>query len=174
MKKQARYTAFIASSIDGRISKSSQSQVDWTSKEDWNFFQKSLAQSDVVVVGSNTYGLSKDRIDKRNAIVLTSKVIKPKISGSVLFLNPKKTNLKKFIESKNYKKVALIGGPQVYAFCLENKMLNELFVTIEPYVLLSGVPMFSGKKFEKYKFVLKSIKKLNNNSTILLQYIYAR
>ncbi len=170
MEKQAKYIAYVASSIDGRISKSSKSKVSWTSKEDWIFFQKALNGVDAVVVGHNTYKVSEARIKRRNAVVLTSKVSKPKVSGSVIFLNPKKSNLKKFIQGKHYKKVAIIGGPQVYSFCLDNKMLDELFVTIEPYVFNLGIPMFSGKSFKKYSFKLLSIKKLNKMGTILLQY----
>jgi dihydrofolate reductase len=170
MKKQVKYTAYVATSIDGRISESRRSKVDWASSEDWAFFQKALKGMDVVVVGYNTYKVSENRIKRRNAIVLTSKVNMPKTQGLVVFLNPKKSDLKKFIQSKNYKKVAVIGGPQVYNFCLENKMLDELFVTIEPYVFTSGVPMFSGKSFKKHNFTLLSVKKLNKTGTILLHY----
>ncbi|MEK7105027.1 MAG: dihydrofolate reductase, partial [Patescibacteria group bacterium] len=149
------------------------SPVDWTSKEDWNFFQKSLTKMDVVVAGHNTYKVAEARFKRRNTIVLTSKINKLESSGSVVFFNPKKSNLEIFLQSKNYKKVAILGGPKVYNFFLENKMLDELFVTIEPYVFTTGIPMFSGGKFQKYSFVLKSIKKLNKKGTILLKYKYA-
>lgn len=125
---------------------------------------------DAVIVGHNTYKAAETKLKKRNTIVLTSKVNTIKIVGSVVFLNPQKSNLKKFLQSKNYKNVAIIGGPKVYNFCLENKMLDELFVTIEPYVFTAGVPMFSGNQFKKYRFNLESIKKLNKKSTILLRY----
>ena len=167
-----RYIAYVATSIDGRIAKNAKSGADWTSKEDWNFFQKSLTKTDAVVVGLNTYKVAEARLKKRNTIVLTSKVGKPKIKDSVIFFNPKKSNLKKFLQSRNYKKVAILGGAKVYAFCLKNKMLDELFVTIEPYVFTAGIPMFFGKKFEKYKFSLQSIKRLNKSGTILLKYKY--
>ena len=49
-------------------------------------------------------------------------------------------------------------------------MFNEFFVTIEPYVFTTGVPMFSGDKFQKYKFSLQMIKRLNKRGTILLKY----
>jgi len=165
-----KYTAYVAVSIDGRIAKNSQSGTDWTSKEDWNFFQKSLKKFDAVVVGHNTYNVSKHRLKKRHTIVLTSKATKLKSFGSVIFFNPEKSNLKNFLKSKNYKKVAILGGGKVYDFCLRNKMLDELFVTIEPYVFTAGVPMFSGAKFKKYKFILQAVKKLNKNGTILLHY----
>ena len=165
--------AYVAASIDGRIAKSGDSGTDWTSKEDWNFFQKSLEKFDAVVVGHNTFKVAKDRLIKRNTLVLTSKVNASRIDGKVTFLNPEKSNIKKFLQSKNYKKIAILGGPKVYNFFLQNKMLDELFVTIEPYVFTFGVPMFTGKVFKKYKFSLVSAKKLNKNGTLLLKYKYA-
>ncbi|MDP2812433.1 MAG: dihydrofolate reductase [bacterium] len=172
LKIKISFTAYVASSIDGRIAKSGDSGTDWTSKEDWFFFQKSLKKFDAVVVGHNTFRITKAQLKKRNTIVFTSKINKPKFCGSVIFFNPKKSNFKKFIKSQNYKKVAVLGGPKVYNYFLENKILDELFVTIEPVVFTTGVPMFSGKLFRKYKFSLVSTKKLNKNGTLLLKYKY--
>jgi len=165
-----KYIAYMVSSIDGRISKGSNSGIDWTSKEDSNFYQNSLKKVDAVIVGHNTYRLASKRKWK-DAIVLTSKVNLPKINGETIFFNPKKYNLKKFLRSKNYKKVAVIGGSRVYDFCLRNKMMDELFITIEPYVFTTGIPMLSGNVFLKHKFFLQSIKKLNKKGTVLLRYI---
>jgi dihydrofolate reductase len=168
--KKIKYIGYVASSIDGRIAKNKHSLVDWTSKEDWNFFQEALSQADAVVVGRNTYKTAENRLKKRNTIVFTSKVDKPKVQGSIVFFNPNKSNLKKFLQNKNYKKVAIIGGPKVYNFFLKHNILDELFVTIEPYVFTTGIPMFSSNIFKKYKFILQTIKKLNKKSTLLLKY----
>jgi dihydrofolate reductase len=159
----------VATSIDGRIARDAESGTDWTSKEDWRFFQKSLAKMDAVIVGRNTYKIAEKRLRRRNTIVLTSRG-KFSQSGSVFFLNPSKHNLRAFLNEKNFKKVAIVGGGQVYDYCLRHKMLDELWVTVEPYVFTGGVPMFAGEGFKKHKFVLVSAKKLNKRGTILLQY----
>src|SRR3989344_664910 len=169
---KAKYTAYVAASIDGRISKNKNSKIDWTSREDWEFLQKSLKKTDAVIVGSNTYKVYKNLLNKRHTFVLTSKIKKIKIEGSVVFINPGNNNVKKFISSKGYEKVAVLGGSYIFNFCLAHKMLDILFLTIEPYIFTAGVPMFAGNKFRKYKFFLESIKRLNKNGTILLKYIY--
>lgn len=166
------FTAYVASSIDGRIAKSGKSGADWTSPEDWNFFQKSLRKVDAVIVGHNTFNVAQDRLKRRETIVLTSKVNKLKAQNKTFFLNPKRSNLKKFLENQKCKKVAILGGAKVYDFCLKNKMMDELFVTIEPYVFTAGISMFSGREFKKYKFLLQSVKKLNKKGTLLLKYKY--
>ncbi len=164
------YVAYVAASIDGRISQSNRSKLNWTSIEDWNFFQKSIKKFDAVVVGHNTYKVFEINLKKRNTIVFTHQINNPKLFGSVTFLNPQKSNFKKFIKSKNYKKVTILGGPKIYNFFLEDGMLDELYVTIEPYVFTAGVPMFSSAKFKKYKFSLLSAKRLNKKGTLLLKY----
>jgi dihydrofolate reductase len=168
--KKVKLIAFAAASIDGRIARSSRSGTDWTSPEDWRFFQASLKGMDAVIVGRNTYKVVQDKLSKRNAIVLTSKVKKLRISGSVVFLNPKNVDLKKFLQNRKYKKIGIVGGSKVYDYCLRHNLLHELFLTIEPYIFTSGVPMFSGKTFKKHKFTLISVKKLNKQGTLLLQY----
>ena len=173
MAIKTKYVAYVATSIDGRIAKNTKSGADWTSKEDWNFFQTALTKMDAVVVGYNTYKVAEARLQARNTIVLTSKFKTIKVKGKVTFINPSKVNLKNFIQSKAYKKVAILGGPKVYDFCLRNKMLDELFVTIELYIFGNGVPMFSNDKFKKYNLSLDSVKKLNKKGTILLKYKYA-
>ena len=169
-KYNVKYTALVASSIDGRIAKDSRSFADWTSKEDWNFFQTFIAKVDVVIVGYNTYKVAKERLDKRNTIVFTSKYNKIKEVGSVVFLNPALIYFKEFIEQKGYKKIAILGGPAIYNYFLENKMLDELLLTIEPIIFTNGIPMFLGKKFKKYELNLVSVKKLNKKGTLLLKY----
>src|SRR3989344_2406840 len=172
MRKSAsiRCAAFAAASIDGRIAQSSTSGTDWTSAEDWRFFQTSLKEMDAVIAGRSTYEVAKDKLSKRNTIVLTSKVRDIRISGSVVFINPKSYDLKKFLQSKKYKKVGIVGGAKVYDYCLRRKLMDELFLTIEPYVFTKGVPLFAVSEFKKHRFKLVSAKKLNKQGTILLQY----
>jgi len=163
------YVAYVATTVDGRIAERSRAKINWTSKEDWNFFQKSLKKFDAVVVGHNTYLMAKKNLDKRNTMVFTSKVSSPKARGSVVFFNPEKSDFLKFVKEKKYKNMAILGGPKVYDFFLKNNLLHEIFVTMEPYIFTSGVPMFEGK-FQKHKLTLKSMKKLNRKGTILLHY----
>ncbi len=168
-----KYIAYVASSIDGRIAKKNNSDIDWTSKEDSEFYQNSLKKVDVVIVGHNTYRLAGKR-NWKDAIVLTSKFHIPKVKGNITFFNPKRYDLKKLLQERNYKKVAIIGGSKVYDFCLRNKMMDEIFVTIEPYIFTNGISMFSGSTFKKYKLHLHSIKVLNKKKTVLLRYLIKR
>ena len=167
IQHRPRYIAFVAASIDGHISLSSKRPPHWTSKEDWEFFQKSLSRIDAVVVGRNTYESVSKRLRKRNTFVLSSRPKTLFRRGIVTFVNPKKAKLSKLLEG--YKSVAVLGGGAVYQFMLENKLLDEIFVTIEPLLFGRGREMFIGGK-RTTRASLLSIRRLNQSGTLLLHY----
>ncbi len=162
-----RYLAFVATSIDGRISVAKTHPPDWTSKEDWLFFQKALSRVDAVVVGRNTYTSVAERLSKRNTFVLSSRPKKICRRGTVTFVNPVTVPLAPLFA--RYKTVAVLGGGMVYRFMLENGLLDELFVTIEPLVFGRGKEMFVGGT-QTTRLRLHGIRQLNKNGTILLHY----
>lgn len=167
LQHKPRYIAFVATSVDGRISLSSKHPPHWTSKEDWQFLQKSLSHVDAVVVGRNTYEAAADRLRKRNTFVLSSRPKALTRRGTVTFVNPEKVNLSKLLES--YKSVAVLGGGTVYRFMLEQELLDEIFVTVEPLIFGRGKEMFIGST-QTTRVKLLSVKRLNRTGTLLLRY----
>ena len=167
LQHKPRYIAFVAASLDGRISLSSKHPPHWTSKEDWDFFQKSLARVDAVVVGRDTYQSVAERLRKRNTFVLSSRPKTLTRRGTVTFVNPAKVNLSKLLE--RHKSIAVLGGGTVYRFMLENKLLDEIFVTVEPFIFGRGKEMFVGG-IRTARVKLLSAKRLNRNGTLLLHY----
>lgn len=164
---KTHFVAYVASSIDGRISLEKRKLPDWTSAEDWKFFQRELARADAVVVGRNTYLSVASRLQKRTTFVLSSRIKNTLKKDGVTFVNPKSQNLKKLFSV--YKTVAVVGGARVYQTMLDNNLLDELYVTLEPLVFGRGIPMFSNGSHTR-QFELVSVKKLNAKGTILLRY----
>ena len=162
-----KFTAYIASSVDGFISKSKTELPDWTSKEDREFFQKSLKGHDAFVMGRNTY-IATDKLPRRdNTFVLTNRTKQTKKQDKITFINPESTDLKTLLSK--FKRVAVLGGGQTYQYMLNNKMIDEIFLTVEPIVLGEGVRMFADKtKMVKLKLI--SAEKLNTKGTMLLHY----
>ncbi len=167
LKYKTKFIAFVAISVDGKISLKAKTPPDWTSPEDWNFLQKSLAKMDAVIVGRNTYRAAAERLRKRNTFVLSSQIKNIQRRGSVTFINPQNVGLQDIL--KTYKTVAVLGGGGVYKFMLENNLLDEMFVTIEPLVFGRGKDMVvEGTKTTKLHLI--SIRKLNKHGTILIHY----
>src|SRR3989344_3190742 len=172
---KTRFVALLASSVDGRISLAKKTSPDWTSKEDWKFFQDFLLKVDAVVVGRNTYEAAKISLRKRITFVLSSRIKnslpKEYQTGSVTFVNPKNVNLKRLF--RKFKTVAVLGGSFVYQTMLEKGLMDDLYVTFEPLIFGRGTEMFRGGRKTKRKTTrlsLQSMRNLNNSGTILLHY----
>ncbi|HZX19863.1 MAG TPA: dihydrofolate reductase family protein [archaeon] len=156
--------------MDGKIAKNSAHFSDWSSKEDKDFLHKKMNDSDVILVGNNTYKIAKKPLSKRNCIVFTSSVPKTKkAKENLLYCNPKKIDFKKLILDLGYKKICVLGGAKTYGYFLEKNLLNEIFLTIEPIVFGSGISLFDFDAGIK-KFKLVSVKKLNKKGAVLLHY----
>lgn len=162
-----RYLAFIAASVDGRISLTSKTLPNWTSKEDWQFLQNSLARVDAVVVGRNTYRAAAARLRRRNTYVLSRRLTTMRRRGTVTFVNPNRIDLAELL--RGYKTVAILGGGMIYRTMLERNLLDEIFVTIEPLIFGRGKEMFIGGT-RTVKLRLLSMRRLNRFGTLLLRY----
>ena len=154
-------------SIDGRISLDSTRLPDWTSTEDWKYFQKSLKKMDAVVAGRATYDVAKAHMDKRNSYVLTRSVTEAKKEGSVTFVNPAHTDVAALLSK--YKNVGNVGGAEAYQTMLDLGLFDDLYLTIEPIVFGRGQALFTGGA-KNHSFTLVSAKKLNKKGTLLLHY----
>ena len=164
------YTALAAITLDGKIARSEKSGSNWTSPEDKTFMRRHLDKSDVIIVGHTTYKIAAKPLAKRNCIVLTRGVAGgfEQTKPNLAFCNPAKVNLKKVIAAKGYRRVAVLGGSQIYSYCSDKGMMDELYLTIEPIVFGEGVSLFSRlSKTPKFKFI--SIKTLNARGTVLMR-----
>ncbi|MEK7617954.1 MAG: dihydrofolate reductase family protein [Patescibacteria group bacterium] len=168
---KTNYIAIAAITLDGKIAKGKNHMSDWTSPEDKVFMRALLAKCDVVIVGNNTYKTAIKPLSKRNCIVFSRSVNKPvRKSGNLLFINPNKTNTKKLIGKLGHRNIAILGGAQTYTYCLENEMLDELYLTVEPIVFGQGIVLFTSSKDLNRTFQLVSMEKLNEQGTLLLKY----
>ncbi len=167
---KSKYIAIAAVTIDGKIAKHSKHQTDWTSKEDKDFLHSMLDKCDLVIVGRKTYDLAQKPLSKRNCLVLTRRIKDVKIAGPrLVYCHPGNFDLENYIEKKHYKKIAVLGGKQIYNYFLERDLLDEIYLTIEPLIFGSGLGLFDiNDKSMNYK--LKSVKKLNREGSVLLHY----
>jgi len=164
------YRALAATSIDGKIAKRADHFSDWTS-EDKQHLRDTIAASDVIVIGNNTYKLAEDRLQKRNCIVLTSTVATiQRIHSLLTYMNPSNYPLADLINESGYKTICILGGTQIYSYCLHNNLIDELHITVEPVVFGEGLPLFNTP--HESNFELTSSQQLNKRGTMLLKYTY--
>ena len=164
-----------AASINGKITKGDDPNViKWTSNEDKAFYKRFLKKQDVLIRTSATYKLSHH--DGSGAhykqIVLTRSPEKYRheaIKNRLEFTNETPKKLIERLEQEGNNNVLLAVGRNVASLFLKEDLIDEFYLTIEPLLFGKGAPMFSEEKFDK-KATLKSMKKVNNNGTLLLHY----
>lgn len=164
-----RCIAVAATTIDGKIALDAGHFSDWTSAEDKDFLHEMLDKSDVVVVGNNTYKTAIEPLSKRNCLVFTTSVAtSERKSDNLIYCNPASSECLALMQK--YETVAILGGTQTYTYFLENDLLDELYLTIEPIAFGRGLNLFESSKNMNAHFKLESTKHLNEKGTVLLHY----
>ncbi|MSU55873.1 MAG: dihydrofolate reductase [Candidatus Taylorbacteria bacterium] len=169
----ATFTLIAAVSLDGRITAGKREGSEWTSKEDKKFFQSELDKADAVIMGRKTFEAIPRPLKPRNRIVFTHRdfVIPSKdgIQSPVAF----KGSVKKLIgllKRNAWTRIAVVGGTSIYGWFLEKKLIDELYITVEPVIFGSGKLLTANTLSRTTDFTLQSMQKLNKTGTVLLHY----
>lgn len=151
----------------------------WSSKEDFKHFQQIRSQHNLLVMGSGTFNSVKEsdiaglRAEKdRLRIIMTSKPQSYKeyvVPGQLEFSNETPTALVARLEKAGFTKLLLVSGGRLATSFLKANLIDELLLTIEPYIFGNGEPFVHEEKFA-IKLALLSAKKLNTQGTLLLKY----
>lgn len=168
----------MVSSLDGKITKGNSPNIyEWTSKEDQEYFFSLIAMSNAIIMGSKTYKAVKHRIrlqKKLLRIVLTKNPEKYSheiVSGQLEFSNESPKELVSRLKKTGYKKILVVGGEKVNTSFLKAKLIDELYLTIEPVVFGKGKNLFEEIELRK-SLQLISLRRLNKKGTLLLKYSY--
>ena len=169
MKSSPIIIAAAAVTIDGKIARHAGHFTDWTSPEDKTFLHDLLDKSDIIVVGNNTYKIAQKQLAERSCVVFTHSVrTTARQHDNLLFCNPGRVDMRTILDP--YKTVAVLGGTQTYTYFLENDLLDEIYLTIEPLVFGRGLNIFESTAAKEEKPRLLAVKKLNKEGSILLHY----
>lgn len=133
---------YIATSLDGYIAREDGS-IDWlpeSAESGYDAFYKSV---DTVIIGKTTY----DQVltfgkypykDKKSFVFTTTNHIKDE---NVEFLS----DVDKFVADGFPgvgKNIWLVGGAQIIASFLKQKVVDEIIITMIPVILGKGIPLF--------------------------------
>ena len=167
-------------SLDGRFTKWEGKNIyEWSSEEDYQFFNKTKAENNLIVMGSATFdhvrqiekaGLKPEK--ERLRVVLTKNSDKYKefeVSGQLEFSDENPKKLVERLEKAGYKQMLLVSGGAVANSFLKDSLISELWLTLEPRIFGSGQSLAEGQDLD-IKLELISSEKLNNQGTLLLKY----
>jgi dihydrofolate reductase len=154
----------MAATLDGRIAKSSDHFPDWTSREDKKFFQRVSKEAGVVIMGDKTFATFPSPLKDRLNVVFTLDE-NPKASEGVKWVKGEPEEVLKELEGMGYEAAILGGGAAINGMFLEKKLIDEIYVTIEPKIFGDSLSLFKGDFDVNLK--LKETEKINDDSVVL-------
>lgn len=162
----------MVSSLNGRITKGNSNESQWwASKEDQKNFHGLLKKAKLIVMGSKTYEASKKNIilTSNKLRVILTRHPKKSIPNILEFTNDAPKQLVTKLSKRGYKELLLVGGGEINSLFLKAKLVNELYLTLEPVIFGTGKLLTSDGTFNS-NLKLVSSKKLNSNGTLLCRY----
>lgn len=152
-----------ALSADGYIAKDENHPAFWTSKEDKKRLVELTKRAGVVVMGSTTFKtLPRPLKERLNVVYSRTKSFE---GAEVTQKDP--VELLKELEGRGFKEIAVCGGSYIYTLFMKARVVNRLFLTIEPIVFGSGVRLFNEEMLFHLKLVSTS---QAENGALLLEY----
>ena len=155
-----------ATSLNGKIAASvDQSSLEWTSKEDTKFFVEKTKECKVMIMGRKTFDTIGRGLKDRLMIVMTCDPEKFAPIEGVEFSCSSPQQILSDLETRGYSSVAITGGAGVYSMFLKEKLITDVFLTIEPILFGNGIPL--AEAFEDVRLELVETKMLGEQSVLL-------
>ena len=159
---------YIAESLDGYIALPD-GGISWLSEfesggEDYGY-SKFYSGIGAVVMGSKTYeqalGFEKWPYPGMTTYVVTHRKFGKKPDSKVLFYKGDLNKLVKEAKSKTRKDVWLVGGANLIAGFMNEKLIDEYVISVIPVLLKEGIALFNGLKSKK-RLVLIGVRRFPN------------
>lgn len=161
---------YMAVTINGYVAGEGD-DTSWVSSEEWDSFRKVANGVGNIVIGRRTYEIMKDSGDFDNfkdftVVVVTNKDLRDLPKFVVAVKSPKEALEK--LQKKAFKKALVAGGGSLNSSFLKEKLIDEIYVDVEAYILNKGIPLFKGNEINQ-KLKLLEVNKLSDN-TVQLHY----
>lgn len=167
-------TLVMVQSADG-ITVPSGKAIGWISPEDADHFRELKSKARVLVMGKNTYDSVRASLvptAKLRRIILThhpKTYASDEIPGHVEFTNESPEVLVNRLMSQGYTSLILAGGSKTNRAFLEQKLITDCYITVEPRFFGSGKGIFDDLKTD-VSLELQNTTKLNDQGTLVLHY----
>lgn len=162
-------------SVNALITRNEEPGTGFASQADFDWFRQKLKDSDLVLLGGATYRAARESI-RENARtgpprwVFSRNIAQHEddtIPGAVEFRTLDRDCFLADTTARGFTDIALVGGPALSTWFLDQGLVDELYLTVEPLIFSSGTPLVtSGRNID---LALESVKRLSDQ-TLLLHY----
>ena len=154
----------MAMTADGKIAKTSDHFPDWTSREDKKYFFETTKARGVVLMGEKTFKTFPKPLSDRLNVVFTLEKDPPE-TKDVKWVSGEVKKVIADLEKEGYKSAILGGGTFLNTQFLKKKLIDEIWLTIEPKIFGDGLGVFGGDFDQDLK--LLNVEKINDNSVVM-------
>lgn len=162
---------YMATTANGLIAKED-NDTSFTSKEDWDSFKTIAKEVGNIIMGSKTYESFDPQefpIPGTLNVVLSGNTTLKSPSENVVFLNESPDKVVDFLEAKGFKSALVVGGGFTNAEFMKGRLIDEIYLDIEPIILSQGVPLLRPVAPFEFKLELLEVKNLSPQ-TVQLHY----
>lgn len=153
---------YMAISLNGMIAKSDD-DTSWISKDEWDSYSLAVRTAGNLIVGHRTYGILTKQPEfsefKDVKLVVVAEKDFQTLSPNHLVAHSPKEALKIL---SDFEQVVVAGGGVLNASFIEENLVNEIYLDIEPIIFGQGITLFRNKNFER-KLKLVGQKKISDN-----------
>ncbi len=157
--------------INGYIAKPD-GDSQFTSEEDLKSFFDHSKSAGNIIMGKNTFIEASKQgyfpFPEALNVVLTHEKLDNKWGQNVLFIDKSPKDVLALLKEKGFETAFLAGGGNINSSFIKEKLIDEIYIDVEPVVFGRGIPIFAESDFE-FELKLLETKKLNEN-TIQLHY----
>jgi dihydrofolate reductase len=163
----------VLQTINGFLAKSHDDDLSWATKADRIFFKEKSTEIGTMLMGSTTFnamkGLKGTAFKGRHTLVFTSKPKKYKNYknefAKVEFFSGTPQDAISYLTKQGISKVAVVGGGSLIQQFLASGLVNEIYITIAPYLFGKGIEVCKGEVQGKLKLLNKQM--LSENEVLL-------
>jgi len=140
---------YMTISIDGYICKKDGS-VDYTLGGTWNSYFEFCKKNRNLIIGKNTYNIMPpdEFINECLYVVMTKFAPKqPKIKN-IIFTDKSPIEVIKLLCDKGYKNICVGGGGMINSSFLNDGIIDEIILDIQPVILGEGIKIFPNTKIQ--------------------------
>jgi dihydrofolate reductase len=162
------------SSLDGKITRWGDPSVRvWTSRSDQEYFDTVWKSTRVIIMGSATYKPDPVKPDLQHLfVVLTGNPLLYKdkhVPGQLEFTDGSPGEILDRFRQTGEEIVLIVGGAKIATSFLKEKLIDELWLTIEPRIFGSGSGFVVDEKLD-IQLSLISCVKANDRGTLFTKY----
>ncbi|MCA1785082.1 MAG: dihydrofolate reductase family protein, partial [Desulfobacteraceae bacterium] len=133
----------MAMTLDGKIARGHTELVNWTGKQDKQYFVKVTRKAGVVVMGSRTFDTIGYPLPGRKNIVMTRDKTRKSDDDNLVFTDQSPGQIITDLKHQGFEQIAIIGGSVVNSLFAKENLITQIHVTLVPAVFGQGLSLFN-------------------------------